>query len=146
MKTNVCKTASFLLIVVMLASLFSCKDESQMMTFVIGGDSPSQYEIYLDEFDNSQGLISILEHLREKVKLNYEIKDGKLVKLGALEYNTGDGTDICIYTSVESDISKASDRYTVDYKGVTYAETGVALKNMTLEPGAVIYVGLLRYQ
>ena len=71
---------------------------------------------------------------------------GKLVKAGALEYNTGDGTDICVYTSVDADTSKAADRYTVDYKGVTYAEIGVALSNMTLEPGAVIYIGLLRYQ
>ena len=146
MKTNVCKIAAFVLIMVMIASLFSCKDESQKMTLVIGGDSPTQYEVYLNEFDSTGGLVALLAHLKDSVKLNYQIKDGKLVKAGALEYNTGDGTDICVYTSVDADTSKAADRYTVDYKGVTYAEIGVALSNMTLEPGAVIYIGLLRYQ
>ena len=145
MKTKVCKTLAFVLILVIMASLCSCKDEAQRMTVVIGGDSPTEYAVYLNEFDSSRGLYGLLEHLEKSVKLNYEIKGGKLVRVGGLEYNTGDGTDICVYTSVLSDASDAEDRFTVDYKGATYSEIDVKLSEMTLEPGALIYIGLLRY-
>lgn len=146
MKTIICKIAAFMLVFVMLASLISCKDESQRMIVVIGGDAPTEYSVYLNEFDTSRGLVSVLDHLKETVKLNYEIKEGRLVRCGAVEYNSGDGTDICVYSSVSADVSKDSDRFTVDYKGVTYAEIAVGIEKMTLEPGAVIYIGLLRYQ
>ena len=146
MKTNVCKILAIVLIFVVMASMASCKDESQKMTVVVGGSSPVEYAVYLNEFDTSRGLVSVLDHLKETVHLNYAMEGSKLVRVGTLEYSTGDGTDICVYTSVESDTSKVADRYTVDYNGVTYAEIGVAPSNMTLEPGAVIYIGLLRYQ
>ena len=146
MKTNIFKALALVLALVIMASLISCKDESQRMTVVIGGDAPTEYSVYLNEFDSSNGLLSVLDHLKKTVKLDYEINAGKLVKVGAVEYNTGDGTDICVYSSVEADVSKEDDRFTVDYKGITYAEIAVDIKNMTLEPGAVIYIGLLRYQ
>jgi hypothetical protein len=146
MKTNVCKIMALMLIFVIAASLCSCKDESQRMTVVIGGDSPTEYSVYLNELDTSRGLVAVLDDLKKNVKLNYEIKGGKLVRVGGLEYNTGDGTDICVYTSVAADASDAEDRFTVDYKGATYSEIDVKLSEMTLEPGALIYIGLLRYE
>ena len=146
MKTKIYKTAAFIMILAMILALASCKDESQRMTVVIGGDAPTEYAVYLNEFDTSRGLVSVLDHLKETVKLNYEIKSGRLVTVGAVEYDSGDGTDICVYSSVADDVSKEADRFTVDYKGVTYSEIAVGIEKMTLEPGAVIYIGLLRYQ
>lgn len=145
MKRNSSKIIALLLTLIMSLSIVSCKDESKKMTVVIGGESTVEYAVYLNEFDTSGGLVSVLEYLEKTKKLDYEIKNDKLVRVGGLEYNTGDGTDICVYTSILEDVDDSEDAFTVDYKGVTYAAIDVDIGDMHLVPGAVIYIGLLRY-
>ena len=144
MKKKLIKIVALCLALVTALSLSGCKGKSKKLTVIIGGGSPVEYSIDLKKIDRNGGLVAALEYLKEKSKLDYEITGGVLTKVGHLKANSAESKSICVYTSVEADMDKSADRLTVDYKGKTYVASEKSIYSMTLEEGAVIYIGYIR--
>ena len=144
MKNLRLKIISAALAVLTLLSVSGCKGNTKKLTVVIGGSSPVEYRVDLKKLNGDDGLVSVLEYLKRKGKIDYELSDGRIVSVGHLEESSAESRSICVYTSVAKDADTAADRLTVDYKGETYAESKTDIYDMTLEEGAVIYIGYIR--
>ena len=146
MKTKLNKILAFMLSVCIMLLLVSCnkkQDAAGEMTLVIAGDSVTEYKVDLGEVEIENGLMSILDYLKEKGQLDYAETAGYLDKVGPLENNAATGEYIYIYTSVDADMDVSQYASTVEYEGKTLTSTGVGSKDMHIEDGCVIYIGYI---
>ena len=108
-------------------------------TIVIGTETPTEYTLDFEAGDITNGLLSAFDMLG----LEYDISGGFLNGVG--ELNPIAPTYIWIYTSVSADADVSSYATTLVYKGTTLTSTGKGAEEMTIEDGAIIYVGTITY-
>ena len=121
------------------------------MTLVVEGEPLDVYTVDLDkvEGEEEEGLIPVLDYLKENEGLEYEANDstyGKfLTKVNAAEQNEAENQYVYIYTSVEKDYDVSDYATTKDYEGLTLNSSGVGASDLTLTDDCVIYISTIKY-
>jgi hypothetical protein len=118
------------------------KSESGFCTIVLEGDPAVEYRVNLDKVTGTDGLLSVLEYLKETEGLAYTESAGMLTEVGAIRQDPAAGKYVYIWTSVEKDFDMTVYASTKTYGEATLTSSGVGAKDMTLADGAVIYIGL----
>ena len=141
--------ALLLALVVCVSVLSSCGYNSGAVgevTLVIGTEEPTEFTADLSKFDGKDGVFSLLLYLKEEGKLDFEESGGMLKKVGELSENPEEYVYLYLFTSVEKDFDVSEYKKELQYKGKTLTSSGVGAKDMTLEDGAVIYIGTVKYE
>ncbi len=117
-----------------------------MMKLVIGGTQEVVYSVDYSAISLDKGVLSIIEYLAENYGLEYEIEGTFLTKVGAMEQDLSTATYVYLWTNVEADFDVSI--YAPENKtwnGISLTPSGVGISEMTVENGAVIYVGTVSY-
>ena len=146
---NTKKFLALLLCAVMLFCIFGCAPTedgtSGEITVVIAEDPAAKYTVDLDEVSVTNGLISVLEYLKSKEGITFEMSGTMIDKVGELTNDYAEGKYIYIYTSVAADIDVSEYATTVEYEGQTLTSSGVGASDMHIEDGAIIYIGTISF-
>lgn len=152
MKKTMVRLMATLLALLALFAFVGCdktQDASGSCTVVVGEEPEKVYEVSLDDVTVENGLMSVLEYLKEKKGLSYTSNDtgygAYLTSVGALQEDSSTSTYIFIYTSVEADFDVSAMATTKDYKGTTLTSAGVGASSMTIQDGAIYYIGTVKY-
>ncbi len=117
---------------------------------VVLAPTPDNVKVYTLSYKSEEitkGFISILDLLKAEGKIDYELNGTLLNRVCDAndeaacvgnDYTTG--TYIWLYTSVQKDISIAS-LFEVEYDGKTLKSSDLGAAQMTVEDGAVFYIG-----
>ena len=149
-------TKSFLalfVLSVLLGTLCSCgaqdNDGAGTLSVVLGTDPETVYTVPLDQLTVTEGLMSVLEYLKEEENLTYTAEDSGygayLTAVGDLAQDSEAGKYIMLYTSVEEDADVSQYATTVTYGGRTLTSSGVGASSMHVRAGEVIYIGCQAY-
>lgn len=120
------------------ADVFGADDE---MRLVIAYDEPEEKVLPLSGLSRD---ISLME-LFDECGIEYTAADGFLYSVEDLSPDGANGEYIYIYTSVENDFDTSANAEEIEYDGVTLVSSGVGAADMTVEAGAVIYIGTIIY-
>ena len=113
---------------------------------VLGDENKTEYEIDLDLVNINNGLLSVLDHLKETKGLTYSCDaSGFLTDVGNVKQDTAAGVYIYLYTSVVKDQDVSQYATTMKYNDLTLISTGVGTKDMTIEKDAIIYIGTISW-
>lgn len=112
-------------------------NESDTMTLVVKGDF--ERELKLDGLKKDVTLTELLE-LND---IEFRISDGMLYKVGKLEPEPPEY--IYVYTSVESDFDVTEHATELTYNEVRLVSAGVGANDMSIVPGAIIFIGTTIY-
>lgn len=123
---------------------------SQKMATVILGTEPSVvYTVDLDDVEITNGLISVLDYLKEKEGLEVVYEDSGygayLTQIGDIKQDAANGVYIYLWTSVEKDFDVSQYATTVTVNGMTLTSSGVGASQMTVEEDCVIYIGTVTF-
>lgn len=145
-------TALVLVMIMAILCAVSCSNEQDVsgkMTVVIGGEKDTAYTVDLDKVEVKEGLMSVLAYLKDNQGLTYTATDAGygayLTAAGELKEDAASGTYLYIWTSVEKDFDTSAYASTHEYNGKTLTSAGVGASSMTIEDGAVIYIGTIKY-
>ena len=116
--------------------------ETGFCTIVIEGAPAVEYRVNLDKVTGTNGLIAVLDYLKEAEGLTYTESAGMLTEVGSVKQNTTLGNYVYIWTSVEKDFDLTQYASTKTYGDVMLTSSGVGAKDMTLTDGALIYIGI----
>ncbi len=118
----------------------------KIMTLVVGGENEKIYSVDFSEVEITEGGMSILKHLEEQGKLTYKADaTGYLTEVGELKQDVASGTYLYIYTSVAKDADTSAYAMTKEWNGKTLTSAGVGITDMTVENGAIIYIGTVKW-
>lgn len=138
-----------ILLTLMLTACGREQEASGVCTVVIGGESETVYEVNLDKVEIKEGLISVLEYLKTEKGLTYKTTDGGygayLTEVGEVKEDGANGVYIYIYTSVEKDFDVSAYATTKAYKKTLLTSAGVGASQLTIENGAIFYIGTVQY-
>ena len=113
---------------------------------VLGDTNKTEYEINLDLIKTDNGLLSVLDYLKENKGLTYACDaSGFLTEVGGVKQDTAAGVYVYLYTSVVKDQDVSQYATTVKHGDLTLVSAGVGAKDMTIENGAVIYIGTISW-
>ena len=137
--------ATLLILTLALFSLAACSqpDTEGTVTLVLGTETPKEYTVELEKLGEGNGIIPLLDYLKENEGLDYSISGTYLNSVGEIANDYESGTYIYLYTSVERDFDVSEYKMTLEYKEVELVSSGVGATEMTLEDGAIIYVGTI---
>ena len=142
----------FIVTVISVFGFIACTDEKDSagtLTVVIAtGDNPVEFNVDIADVEGENGLFSVLEYLRENKKITF-----KYSGTGSSAYLTEindfvSGTDnkwIYIYTNVKKDFDVSEYKTEIEYKGQKLTSSGVGVSQMTIEEGALIYIGTIKF-
>ena len=116
--------------------------EKGFCTIVLDGDPAVEYRVNLDKVTGNDGLLSVLEYLKNEKSLSYVADSGFLTEVGAIKQDAAAGKYVYIWTSVEKDFDVSQYASTKTYGDLTLTSSGVGAKDMTLTDGAMIYIGI----
>ncbi len=143
--------AVIMLLAVLVFAFASCEESSKtgFCTIVVGTDTPTEYKVNLDKVEVKEGLISILNYLKEEGKLDYKSNDSGygayLTEVGDIKEDSANGIYVYIWTSAEKDFDVSQYATTKEYNGKTLTSSGVGASSMTIEDGVVVYIGTIKY-
>ena len=113
---------------------------------VLGDESKTEYEINLDLVNTDNGLLSVLDYLKENKGLAYSCDaSGFLTEVGGVKQDTAAGVYVYLYTSVVKDQDVSQYATTVKHNDITLVSAGVGAKDMTIEKDAIIYIGTISW-
>ncbi|MDD4291290.1 MAG: hypothetical protein PHX51_03505 [Clostridia bacterium] len=143
---------AIMLIAVNLFVLSACiepkTDTAGTMTLVVNGATPMVYEVDLSKVEITNGLISILEYLKDQ-GLTFTLTEGiygsYLTQVNELEQNYATSQYIYLYTSVSTDFDVSEYATTFTYEGTTLTSCGVGASSMSILKDCVIVIGLITY-
>ena len=140
--------ALLLTLTLTLFSLAACSqsDTEGTVTLVLGTETPTEYTVELEKLGEGDGIIPLLDYLKANKGVDYSITGTYLNSVGEIKNDYVSGTYIYIYTSVERDFDVSEYKTTLEYKEVELVSSGVGATEMTLEDGAIIYVGTIVWQ
>lgn len=148
-------TAMLLVILCITLTLVGCAPapitpDAGTCTLVLSdGENATEYSVDLAALTSGDGAMPIITHLEQTRGLTYSKTNGMygayLTAIGSLKENSAEGTYLGIWTSVEADFDVSEYATTVDYNGKTLVSSGVGISQMTIEDGAVIYIGYIHY-
>ena len=118
------------------SDVFEADDE---MRLVIAYDEPEEKVLPLSGLSRDIGLIELFDERG----IEYTAADGFLYSVEDLSPDGASGEYIYIYTSVVSDFDTSAYAEEIEYDGVKLVSTGVGAAEMTIEAGAVIYIGTI---
>ena len=118
--------------------------EEPQITVVVAGEVITEYTVKVSSI-KSGGLVAVLEYLEGIDAIEYEMDGTMLAKVGELENDAAKNEWIYVYTTVEKDIDVSQYATSVVYEGKTIISSGVGANAMTLEDGAIIYIGTIIY-
>lgn len=149
---NAKKLLTLILALAMIFSalaFISCSDEQNdgdgTVTLVVDGKETKEYTVDITGLSLDRGLVSVLDVLKERGELDYEIADTFLNKVGDVENDYTAGEYIYIFTSVEADFDVSTYAQTKEYKGQTLTSVGIGALEMTIEDGALIYITTVKW-
>ena len=128
--------------------LFAASDKNDPVgnaTVVIETEEKQVYDIPLSKLNEGKGLLPVFEYLKEEEGVEYDVSSGMINSIGGLANDYVSGTYIYIYTSVEKDFDVSVYKTEIEYDGKTLVSSGVGFEDMTVEDGAVIYIGLIKW-
>ena len=144
------------LILVLLAaslalSLAACSNEQSLTgecKIVIASTPETVYTVDLSEVEITEGVYSVLKYLRDTEGLEFTAQESAatgayLTELEGLELSAGQY--IYTWTSVESDFDASGMAEDVEYNGITLKPSATGLSSMSLEDGAIIYIGYIEF-
>ena len=113
---------------------------------VLGDTSKTEYEVNLDLVTVDNGLLSVLDYLKAEKGLTYACDaSGFLTEVGGVKQDTSAGVYVYLFTSVVKDQDVSKYKTTQTYGDMTLVSAGVGTKDMTIENGAVIYIGTISW-
>ena len=125
------------------------QNSGKIITLVIGGTEEKVYSVDFSDIEIKEGVYSVIKSLAEKELLTYKANDSGygayLTELGELKEDAATATYLFVYTSVVTDFDVSEWASTKAWGDVTLTSTGVGITEMTVENGAVIYVGTVSY-
>lgn len=143
------------LFIVTVTSVFcfvACTDEKDAtgtLTVVIAtGDNPVEFNVDIADVEGENGLFSVLEYLREnkKITFKYSGTDSSAYLTEINDFVNGtDNKWIYIYTNVEKDFAVSKYKTEIEYKGQKLTSSGAGVSQMTIEEGALIYIGTIEF-
>jgi hypothetical protein len=144
------RTLALLLALLLVAVAFvGCKQEEKsengFCTVVLEGDPAVEYRVNLDKVTGTNGLLSVLEYLKETEGVSYTENGGMLSEVGSVKEDAAAGKYVYLWTSVEKDFDVSVYASTKTYGQLTLTSSGVGAKDMTVTDGAVIYIGLYSF-
>lgn len=149
---NAKKLLTLILALAMIFSalaFISCSDEQNdgdgTVTLVVDGKETKEYTVDITGLSLDRGLVSVLDVLKDRGELDYEIADTFLNKVGDVENDYTAGEYIYIFTSVEADFDVSTYAQTKEYKGQTLTSAGIGALEMTIEDGALIYITTVKW-
>lgn len=116
--------------------------ETGFCTIVIEGAPAVEYRVNLDKVTGNDGLLSVLDYLKEAEGLTYSANAGFLTEVGTVKQDATLGNYVYIWTSVEKDFDVSAYASTKTYGDQALTSAGVGAKDMTLTDGALIYIGI----
>lgn len=152
-RNNQTKLLSLVAVVLLILScLCSCNKTQNVngyCTVVVDGETPKEYSVDLDKVTVDKGLISVLDYLKKEQGLTYTGTESSmgtyLTQVDGLKEDKTSGTYIYIWTSVEKDFDVSAYATTKEYGGKKLTSSGVGATSMTIENGAMIYIGTIKY-
>ena len=146
-QTKLTRILSLLLALVLVSLVFvGCQQEKTsekgFCTIVLEGDPATEYPVNLDKVTGTNGLLAVLDYLKETEGLTYTESAGMLTEVGTVKQDATAGKYVYIWTSVEKDFDVTVYASTKTYGDATLTSSGVGAKDMTLTDGAIIYIGL----
>ena len=149
-KTNLTRVIALIAAICILSVIFvSCKKEESVngyCTVVLGNAEQTAYTVNLDEVTVDNGLFSVLDYLKENESLTYACDaSGFLTEVGDVKQDAAAGIYIYLYTSVAKDQDVSEYKTEQPYGDMTLVSSGVGAKDMTIEDGAVIYIGTVAW-
>ena len=147
-KTKILRVLAIIMALCLTATIFmGCTRKESVngyCTVVLGNANQTAYTVDLDKVTIDNGLISLLDYLKKAEGLTYSCDpSGFLTVVADVKQDTDTGVYIYIYTSVEKDQDVSQYATTMTYNGLTLVNAGVGAKDMTIEDGAVIYIGTI---
>ena len=121
----------------------------KVIKIVVGGADEKVYSVDFSSIEITEGVFSVVKYLASEGKLTYKSDDtgygAFLTEVGELKQDTATGTYIYLYTSVEADADVSEWASTKEWEGNTLTSSGLGVTDMTVENGAIIYVGTVSY-
>lgn len=125
------------------------QNSGKVVKIVIGGTNEAVYSVDFSNIEITEGVYSVIKYLGTQGKLTYKADDtgygAFLTEVGELKQDAQTGTYIYLYTSVEADADVSEWASTKEWNGNTLTSSGVGLTDMTVENGAIIYIGTVNY-
>lgn len=121
------------------------QSSGKVMKLVVGGENEKVYSVDFSGIEITEGPLSVIKHLAEVGKLTYKIEGTFLTEVGDLKQDVATGTYIFLWTSVEADFDVSEWATTKEWSGNTLTSSGLGISSMTVENGAVIYIGTVSY-
>ncbi len=121
------------------------QSSGKVMKLVVGGENEKVYSVDFSGIEITEGPLSVIKHLAEAGKLTYKIEGTFLTEVGDLKQDAATGTYIFLWTSVEADFDVSEWATTKEWSGKTLTSSGIGIQDMTVENGAVIYVGTVSW-
>lgn len=125
------------------------QSSGKIVKIVVGGTNEKVYSVDFSGIEIKEGALSVFKYLEDAGKLSYEADDtgfgAFLTEVGELKQDAATQTYIYLYTSVEADFDTSAYKTEKNWNGMTLVSAGVGLTSMTVENGAVIYVGTISY-
>ena len=154
---RIAKILSITLLLCIAATVFlpACiggtPDTEGSVTVVVGkSDTYTEYTVRLDEVEITEGVLSLLKHLKETEGLELEYQDSiygaYLTSAGNMEYDAAKGEYIAALTSVESDFDVSTMFFETDYKGVKLGLSGLGISSMQVKNGATYMITVATYE
>ena len=140
------KLIALMLVIAALSSvLVSCggTDAVGTATLVIEGESITEYEVSLDEFEGNT-VADMFNYLKASKGLAFEYSGTMVTQVGDVKNDDSAGKWVYFWTSVVSDMDVTEWVSYVEYDGKQLASSGKNVFEMTVADGAVIYVGYYR--
>ena len=113
--------------------------EGDELTLVIGYDEPQEIAIDLNGISREV----TLPELFTAAKIEYEMVEGMLTEVDRLAPEPPEY--IYLYTSVESDFDTSEYAKTMTFGDTELCSSGVGANDMSIGPGAIIYIGTITY-
>lgn len=132
-----------ILTLILCAALFltTCahaSGRSGAATVVIAEEPLKVYTIDLESVEIKKGVLSLIEYLGEKEGLNYSLSSDETFLNSIGNIKLKDNEFVYIYTSVKRDFDVLNPAE-VSYEGKTLTSSGVGIRDMKVEDGAIIY-------
>lgn len=107
------------------------------------GVAATEYVVDLSKLSGNKGLVTVLDYLKENESLTYAISGGMLTEVNNLKNASDWNPYISLWTSVEADKAPAEDEYATnkEYKKYALRSSNLGALSMTIDDGAVIYIG-----
>ena len=116
---------------------------TSVVTVVVGGANEKVFNVDFSSIDLSDGALSVLNYIKEETGLAVEFSGGMLSRVGDLA--SSGSTYIFIWTNVEKDFDVSGWVADKTWNGNTLTVSGVGINEMTVENGAIIYIGTVEF-